>query len=255
MLTLDPSDGIKKEIWKIFFNLVTVCSSTDDLKSFLSVSKLLEILIKEILIENLHHEFCLEILMNLSPNSFWFVDLEPIQLCNEFIKRLELLIDEIYTKHGIFPTTLQLYNRSFDSYISPYFWILNSLANHSPSLLEYIKETLLSTTYHKMPEYFGILMIHAGLSQIRQSIQELIFTLFHGNPEALVEYFGLGKVSGLLASKGLLDQGMLSVKPKTISEPAMTIGMSEEEEEIEFENVMRSIEKMAQSGLVRLTRV
>jgi hypothetical protein len=96
-----------------------------------------------------------------------------------------------------------------------------------------------------MPQYFGILIIHAGCEQIRKSIQELIFTLFNGNQNALVDYFGLGKVAGLLASKGLLNPACLSVK-SPLSEPPMNVPMTEEEE-IELSNLM---ERMAASGLV-----
>lgn len=102
-----------------------------------------------------------------------------------------------------------------------------------------------------MSKYFGILMLHAGCSQIRQSIQELIFTLFHGKPRDLVEYFGIGKVSGLLAAKGLLDQACISLK----SEDKITANISEEEEEIEFQKLMRSFERLTKNGQLKIGRV
>jgi hypothetical protein len=141
LLESDQSESIKKDIWKIFFNLATVCSSSEDLNS--ELSNLSGILIKEILTDRAHHEYCLQILMNLPPNSFWFLEREPIELCNQLISRLNLVLNEIYGKHGSFPSTIQLYNQSFDQYISPYFWILNALANYSESMLDYIKKSLL----------------------------------------------------------------------------------------------------------------
>lgn len=95
-----------------------------------------------------------------------------------------------------------------------------------------------------MSKYIGILMLHAGFSQTRQSIQELIFTLFNGKPDELVQYFGIGPVSGLLASKGLLDQACLSVKRENSIIPSL----SEEEEEIEFQNLMISLERLTRHG-------
>ena len=100
-----------------------------------------------------------------------------------------------------------------------------------------------------MPQYLKILIIHAGCSQIRQSTQELVFTLFCGDQKSLVDYFGLGRVSGLLASKGLLNPACLPVRsPDT--RKTMTVPMTEEEEETEFHKVMQCIDRMAQSGMV-----
>ena len=101
-----------------------------------------------------------------------------------------------------------------------------------------------------MPEYFGILMLHGGCSEIRKSIQELVFTLFRGDPDNLVKYFGFGKVSGLLSAKGLLDKGSLAI----LREPVMA-DMNPEEEEIEFLKVMDAIERLNRNGLIQIKKV
>jgi hypothetical protein len=100
-----------------------------------------------------------------------------------------------------------------------------------------------------MPQYVKILIVHPGCSQIRQSTQELVFTLFRGDQNALVDYFGIGRVSGLLASKGMFNPACLPA-PSPDTRTSMTDPMTEEEEEKEFQKVMECIDRMAQSGLV-----
>ena len=114
-----------------------------ELKSYLTNSKLPLILLNDISEENLHHEYCLQILMNLSPNESWFAYIKPIEFADKLISRFRLVLEGIYNQHDSFPSQIALFNQSFDHYISPYFWIFNSLATFSTSLLDHIKESLL----------------------------------------------------------------------------------------------------------------
>lgn len=141
LLESNVAESNKKEIWKIIFNLCTACTC-DEMTLFLSTSKLPQILIKEILDQNIHHEYCLQILMNFSPNSSWFIEIDPKKLSDEFISRLRLILEGLHTQHDSFPSTIQLYNQPFDLYICPYFWILIALANYEPQVLSHIRESL-----------------------------------------------------------------------------------------------------------------
>ena len=211
------------------------------------------------------HEYCLQIMMNLNVYENWFFDISAYDFINALHSKLLTIFDGIYQKNGEFPSYITLHNQSFDHYITPYFWILNSIAAFKNSYLKFIKDLFLPIQGYnniinlrikknqKMPLYIGILMTHAAFSESRKSLSELVFTLFEGKSDQIVLYFGIGRASGLLSSKGLLDQGFLSVNPETNGDKSLP-EMTAEEEEEEYEKLICTIDKLNRNGLIQLKR-